>query len=499
VPIVLGLHGDLDVSALDAALRDLIERHETLRTTFPEHDGRPQQLILSPDNTGFALHEIEADESQIQELTDQIAAEPFDVLSDTPIRATLLHTAEDDHTLILVIHHIAADGWSLAPLAHDLETAYRARIESAAPTWESLPVQYADFTLWQHALLGASDDDDSIAATQLTHWREHLANLPELLDLPYDHPRPALPTHQGDAVTFHVEPDLHDALLRLARDTDTSLFMVLQAAVALLLSKHGAGTDIPLGTPIAGRTDQALDQLIGFFVNSLVLRTDLSGDPTIRELLTRIRTYDLEAYEHQDLPFEQLVEHLNPSRVGNHHPLFQTMLVLQNQGGAHLDLPGLTAEARSPHTTISKFDLTFAFAPGSAEDDVHSLLGTVEYATELFNPETVTALATRLVRLLAEVAASPDARVSALEITSVEERAELLTIGRGAHTSAPEASLSDLFARSVEAAGAGAVAVCTADGVEQMTYGELDERAQDTRRRLGGSWYRSRGRGWRAA
>ena len=244
---------------------------------------------------------------------------------------------------------------------------------------------------------------------------------------------------------------LHDALQHLARETDSSLFMVLQAAVAILLTKHGAGTDIPLGTPIAGRTDQALDQLIGFFVNSLVLRTDVSGDPTIRELLTRIRTYDLEAYEHQDLPFEQLVEHLNPSRAGNHHPLFQTMLVLQNQSEARLDLPGLTTEARSPHTTISKFDLTFAFAP--AEDDAHSLHGTLEYATELFTQETVTALVTRLVRLLAEVAANPDARVSALEITSAQERAELLTIGRGAHTSVPEASLFDLFERSAHAAG----------------------------------------------
>ena len=474
VPIVLGLRGDLDVSALDAALRDLIERHESLRTVFPETaDGQPRQLILDTHATGFELHVLDATECQVRELTDRIIAEPFDVLSETPIRATLLHdTNTDTHTLVLVIHHIAADGWSLAPLARDLETAYSSRTQGQAPGWTPLPVQYADFTLWQHELLGASDDADSIAATQLAHWREHLADLPELLELPYDHPRPTAPTHQGDAVTFQLAPELHDALTRLARETDTSLFMVLQAAVAILLGKHGAGTDIPLGTPIAGRTDQALDQLVGFFVNSLVLRTDLSGDPSIRELLTRIRTYDLEAYEHQELPFEQLVEHLNPSRAGNHHPLFQTMLVLQNQQSEVFALPGLTVEAAPPRTGVSKFDLTFAFTPEHG-----ALGGGLEYSTELFTRETAAALVSRLIDLLAEIAARPDARVSALEVTSPQERARLLACGRGARAIVPEESLSELFDRSVEATGAGAVAVCADDGVA-LTYGELDERAR---------------------
>ena len=285
IPIVLSLHGSLDVPALEAALKDLIERHETLRTIYPEqHDGRPQQLVMPLHATGFRLHVLETTDARIQEQTDRISAEPFDILTDTPIRATLLRIAEDDHTLVLVIHHIAADGWSLAPLARDLETAYRARTNDQAPEWTPLPVQYADFTLWQHDILGDQDDPDSAVTAQLTHWRESLAGLPELLDLPLDHPRPAIPTHEGDAVTFQLDPALRDALEQLARQTDTSLFMVLQAAVAILLSKHGAGTDIPLGTPIAGRTDQALDDLIGFFVNSLVLRTDLSGDPTVHEL-----------------------------------------------------------------------------------------------------------------------------------------------------------------------------------------------------------------------
>jgi amino acid adenylation domain-containing protein len=485
IPIVLNLRGNLDVSALEAAIRDLIERHESLRTTFPEHGGRPQQLILPPADTGFALQILKATGPQIQDLTNQITAEPFDVLTDIPIHATLLTTTEDDHTLILVVHHIAADGWSLTPLAHDLETAYQARIEGQAPTWQPLPVQYADFTLWQHDVLGTTDDSTSIAATQLTHWTEHLADLPEILDLPYDHPRPAVPTYQGDALTFELDPALHDALERLARDTDTSLFMVLQAAVAILLAKHGAGTDIPLGTPIAGRTDQNLDHLIGFFINTLVLRTDLTGDPTPRELLQRIRTYNLQAYEHQDLPFEQLVEHLNPTRTGNHHPLFQTMLVLQNQGAAHLNLPGLTAEARSLQTTISKFDLTFAFAPAPAGTGARTLSGSLEYSTELFTPETATALTTRLVGLLTEITAQPDAQLSALEITTAQERARLLELGRGTHAPAPEASLSDLFDRSLDAAGAEAIAVCADDA--ELTYGDLDERARTLAGALAGA------------
>ena len=482
IPVILHLRGALDVPALEAALGDLIGRHETLRTVFPEQDGRPRQLILDPGATGFALRVLPTDAEQIRDLTAQAVAEPFDVLTDTPVRATLLRVDEQNHTLILVLHHIAADGWSLAPLARDLETAYRARTAGSAPDWAPLPVQYADFTLWHSQLLGAPDDPESTAATELAHWREQLSGLPELIDLPTDLPRPALMNYQGDAVTFTIGADVHDQLNQLARETGTSLFMVLQAAVAVLLSKHGAGDDIALGTPIAGRTDQALDDLIGFFINSLVLRTDLSGNPTVRELLDRIRTYDLAAYAHQDLPFEQLVEHLNPSRARNHHPLFQTMLVLQNQETGRFELPGIRVEAEPPSTGVSKFDLTFAFIADTGADAgqeatspaARVLQGGLEYSTELFTRDTAQLLVARLTRLLTEIAAQPDALVSALEVIDSQERAALLAYGHGVEATLPDASLSALFGRRASAAP-NAVAVCGADG--ELTYGQLSDHA----------------------
>jgi amino acid adenylation domain-containing protein/thioester reductase-like protein len=412
----------------------------------------------------------------VERLTVDAATEPFDVQTDLPTRATLLRAAEDHHTLILVIHHIATDGWSMAPLARDLETAYRSRVQATAPAWQPLPVQYADFTLWQRALLGDPEDPDSTVTAQLDYWRRTLDGLPELLELPLDHPRPATTDYRGNSIPFEVPADLHEALHHLARRTDTSLFMVLQAAVAILLGKHGAGTDIPLGTPVAGRTDQALDQLIGFFVNTLVLRTDLSGDPTVHELLERIRERDLGAYTHQDLPFEQLVEHLNPSRAQNHHPLFQTMLVLQNQGTADLDLPGLTTEARSSSTEVAKFDLTVAFSPGRPEASGASgafgpLHATLEYATALFEEETARTLAARLTHVLAELSAHPDAHLSALSVLTEQERRAVLELGRGKRRATSGLVFAELFERQVERTPE---ASAVQDDERVLTYRELN-------------------------
>jgi amino acid adenylation domain-containing protein/thioester reductase-like protein len=486
VPMILRLTGHLDVAALDAALKDLIGRHEALRTVFPEHEGRPRQLVLNTEDTGFALRILDATRQQnIAQVIDDVATEPFDVQADPPIRATLLSVAPDHFVLVLVVHHIAADGWSLAPLARDLETAYRARLGGRAPAWAPLPVQYADFTLWQRDLLGEDTDPDSLATAQLAYWRETLRDLPELLDLPLDHPRPATMSYRGDAVAFEVSGEVHGALDRLARESGTSVFMVLQAAVALLLSRHGAGVDVPLGTPVAGRTDEALDDLVGFFINTLVLRTDLSGDPTVRGLLERIREHDLAAYAHQDLPFEQLVEQLNPARSQNHHPLFQTMLVLQNHGDAHLDLPDLTTQAEPSQTTVAKFDLTFVFLPhGAATAAGSGPLGAVlEYSTELFEPETARTLTVRLTRLLAAIAADPDAPLSRLEILDEAERDALLAVGRGPHRALPPRTVAQLFEdQAARTPGNRAVQ----DDDRSLTYGELDRRADGLARRLAG-------------
>ncbi|HEV2638133.1 MAG TPA: amino acid adenylation domain-containing protein, partial [Actinocrinis sp.] len=477
IPLVMRLTGNVDEAALAAALHDLIGRHEALRTVFPEQDGRPHQLILDSEATGFALRVIAATVEHAVRAIDEARAEPFDVASDIPVRATLVRSGPQEHTLVLVVHHIAADGWSLGPLARDLAAAYRARLNGDTPDWTPLPVQYADFTLWQRDLLGSPDDPHSAVTRQLAYWSKALRDLPELLDLPLDHPRPAAMEYSGAAVDFDVSAETHQALDRLARQTDTSLFMVLQAAVALLLSRHGAGTDVTLGTAVAGRTDPALDDLVGFFINTLVLRTDLSGDPTVRELLGRVREDDLAAYAHQDLPFEQLVEHLNPVRSQNHHPLFQTMLVLQNQASTEFALPGLDTRLEVPRTTVSKFDLTFNFTP---EAD-GALRGTVEYSTALFEEKTAQALAARLVRLLAEFAGRPDEPVRALRALGRQERRALLALGRGKRREQSGRGLPELFEDQVRR---GPDRPAIRDDQRTLTYRELNERANRLARHL---------------
>ncbi|MYV70677.1 non-ribosomal peptide synthetase, partial [Streptomyces sp. SID2131] len=297
-------------------------------------------------------------------------------------------------------------------------------------------VQYADYTLWQRELLGDDGDPESPVARRLAFWRDALRGAPDLLELPLDRPRPTVPDHRGGAVPFDLPADAYARLGALARDAGCTPFMVLQAALAVTLRAHGAGTDIPLGTAVAGRTDEALDELVGFFVNTVVLRTDLSGNPTFRELLRRVAAFDLAAFDRADLPFERLVEELNPDRSGGHHPLFQTMLVLQNQRTAALDLPGVTVRDRSRHTGISKFDLTFSLVevpetPQTPEArEAVRLGGHLEYATELFEPATARALADRFARVLTHAVAEPDRAVDDFDPLAPEERADLLERGR---------------------------------------------------------------------
>ncbi|SCD53052.1 amino acid adenylation domain-containing protein [Streptomyces sp. BpilaLS-43] len=368
VPLVLGLDGPLDTEALRGALADVVARHESLRTVFTEHDGVARQDVLhaaaAPTLVPLAVEEPPAGEPAdvwAEETVRRLTAAPFDLTGDIAVRARLLRPGPGRHVLVLVLHHVVADGWSLAPLSRDLGAAYRARTTgSGTPDLPALRVQYADYALWQRRLLGDARDPDSLAARQLAHWTETLRGAPELLDLPLDRPRPAVRDHRGDTVPFALPASTYAGLGRLARTAGCTPFMVLQAALAVTLHAHGAGTDVPVGTAVAGRTDEALDDLVGFFVNTVVLRTDLSGNPTFRELLDRVREFGIAAFSHGDLPFERIVEALNPERSGDHHPLFQTMLVLQNQRRAQLDLPGVTVHDRTRHTGISKFDLTFS-------------------------------------------------------------------------------------------------------------------------------------------
>ena len=300
--------------------------------------------------------------------------------------------------LLLVLHHIASDGWSLAPLWRDLAAAYAARREGHVPRLAALPVQYADYTLWQHEVLGHERDPDSAIARQLAFWTDTLRDLPDQIELPTDRPRPALASHRGDSVALHIGPQLHGRLLALARDTQASLFMVLQAGLAALLTRLGAGTDIAIGSPIAGRTDSALDDLVGFFVNTLVLRTDTSGNPSLRELIGRVRAANLAAYSHQDLPFERLVEALNPARSLARHPVFQVMLAFHNNAEADLDLAGLATTVEPVQTAATKFDLSVSLGEQRAPDGTPAgLHGAIEYATDLFDRASIATLADRLV------------------------------------------------------------------------------------------------------
>ncbi|MGW2839392.1 amino acid adenylation domain-containing protein [Streptomyces sp. NPDC001493] len=477
VPLVLRLDGPLDTGALENALADVVERHESLRTVFPETDGIARQLVLDATGADLDLTPRDTDPARLDDVLTAEVTHPFDVSTELPVRARLMRLSPESHVLVLVLHHIAGDGWSLAPLARDLGEAYRARIGGEEPGWSELAVQYADYTLWQRALLGEEDDHAGQAARQLAFWRTALAGAPDLLELPCDRPRPAVPAHCGDAHPFTVGPDTHRALAGLARARGSSLFMVLQAALSVLLSRHGAGEDIPLGTAVAGRTDEALDDLVGFFVNTLVLRTDLSGDPTFGEVVDRVRDFDLAAYAHQDLPFERLVDALSPVRAQNHHPLFQTMLVLQNQGDAAIDLPGLTVTEQPVHTGISKFDLTFTFTEThDASGHPAGLRGVLEFSTELFVPATAHTLAARLTRLLDTLAADPGRRVHTVEVLDPDERRSLARVAHGPTRPSAARTAPEAF-RAQAARTPGAIAV--RDGGDGITFAELDLLSDD--------------------
>src|SRR6202022_2054672 len=288
IPVAVRLDGALDVAALEAALWDVMERHESLRTIFPEREGVARQEILDASAVRGQLVVSAVSEGELAGALARMAGEGFDLCTEPPLRAHLFELSGCAHVLLLLLHHIAGDGWSLAPLLEDLARCYEARRGGQAPGLTPLPVQYADYTLWQQEVLGQESDGESAIAHQLAFWRAHLAGLPDAIDLPGDRPR------------------------ALARAGGASLFMVLQAGLAALLTRLGAGSDIAIGSPIAGPTDSALDDLVGFFVHTLVLRTDTGGNPSFRDLIARVRATNLAAYNHQDLPFERLVEVLNP-------------------------------------------------------------------------------------------------------------------------------------------------------------------------------------------
>ncbi|MFG1665914.1 amino acid adenylation domain-containing protein, partial [Streptomyces sp. Y7] len=481
------LSGILDATAMRAAVGDVVARHESLRTVFAEDEHGAHQIVLSADVAEAPFTVVDVAEEHVAERLSEVAGHCFDIEAELPVATWLLRVSQEEHVLVLLVHHIACDAWSRGPLAQDLTAAYTARLSGGAPDWEPLAVQYADYALWQQDLLGDDTDPDSTAGRQLAHWKQTLAGLPEQLDLPTDRPRPAIADYSGDRVTFEIPAELHGRLTALARASHTSAFMVVQTALSALLTRLGAGHDIPLGTPIAGRTDDATDRLIGFFINTLVLRTDTSGNPTFRELLDRVRTTDLTAYTHQDLPFERLVEVLNPARTLSHHPLFQVLLTFNNtdhEGALHevAELPGLRVSPQNVRRTASKFDLSFAFAE-SFDDDRRpkGVDGALDFSTQLFERTSAERIAERFVRVLDAMTASPDLRIGDVEIIGREERERVLVEWNGRSTELPDVPLHELVARQAARTPDAVALVC--DG-QSLTYGELDAQANQLARHL---------------
>ncbi|MFG2602144.1 amino acid adenylation domain-containing protein [Streptomyces sp. NPDC048514] len=475
-PLSLRLRGAVDTPALQTALADVVNRHEALRTVFPEQDGEPFQQVVSGERAVPVVQVRNcADEDALADALNEAEHCVFDLSAELPIRAYLFGVGAQEHVLVLVVHHIATDGWSLTPLLRDVATAYVARCRGAEPQWSALPVQYADYTLWQRELLGAADDPDSRLAEQVNYWVGALAGVPDQLELRFDRPRPVEASYRGGRVEWRVGPELHARLKELAAAHHVTLFMVLQAGLAALLSKLGAGSDVPIGTSIAGRTDVALDDLVGFFVNTLVLRTDTSGEPTFTELLDRVRETDLAAFAHQDVPFEQLVEVLNPARSTAHHPLFQIMLVVQNNDEATLELPGLEVTVEPPAYSAEKFDLTAAFAETHDESGAPAGLTAVfSYATDLFDQATIEAMAARLVRLLDSVTADPSHVPDRLDLLSDEERHMILVEWNDTAVEVPHQCAHELFEAQVRRTPTATAVVCEDT---EISYEELNTRA----------------------
>ena len=332
----LRISGALDVDALGAALADVVTRHESLRTRFPAVEGIPRQQVVSAEQADFGWDVVDARDWAASRLADAIgvaARYSFDLATEIPLRARLFRVAEDEHMLVAVVHHIAADGWSITPLVRDLGVAYVSRCARQAPQWAELPLQYVDYTLWQRAQFGDFDNIDSPIGTQLAYWQDALAAMPEHLQLPTDRPYPPVADQRGATVAVDWPAELQRRVREVAAEHNATSFMLLQAALAVLLSRLSASSDVAVGFPIAGRRDPALDELVGFFVNTLVLRINLAGNPSVAELLAQVRRRSLAAYEHQDVPFEVLVERLNPTRSLAHHPLIQVALAWQNLPG----------------------------------------------------------------------------------------------------------------------------------------------------------------------
>jgi amino acid adenylation domain-containing protein len=465
-----GLCGPLNVAALESSLQELVRRHEVLRTTFATVNGQPQPVVLAAPE--FRLHQTDLRnlpagerEAQARRLAQEEASRPFDLSRDLMLRAQLIRLDDQEHRLVLTMHHIASDGWSLGVFERELTALYEAYSAGRPSPLPDLPVQYADYAVWQREWL-----QREVLEQQLAYWKQQLAGAPAVLELPTDFPRPAVQSYQGATRELVLDANLTVALQELSRRENATLFMTLLAAWQVLLSRYARQEDVSVGAPIAGRNRAELEGLIGFFVNTLVLRTDLSGNPTFRELLRRVREVTLGAYTHQDLPFEKLVEELKPERNLSHSPLFQVMFVLQNAPASPLELAGLTVRPLPLETATAKCDLML-----SLEETENGLRGTLAYNTDLFEDATIHRLLGHFQVLLAGILADPEQKIGELPLLTAEERRELLIDWNQTATDYPhEQVVHQLFEEQVERTPEAIAVICEG---RQLTYRELNAQA----------------------
>ncbi|HEX8318270.1 amino acid adenylation domain-containing protein, partial [Longimicrobium sp.] len=477
IPTAMRLAGALDAAALERAVGEIVRRHEALRTVFAEVDGSPVQVVTPFGGFALPVEDLsglgEADrEAAVGRRVGEETARPFDLAAGPLFRAALLRIGAEDHVLLLSMHHVVSDAWSLGVLFRELSALYAAYREGRESPLPELAVQYADYAVWQREQLTGE-----VLDRQLAYWKERLAGAPELLELPTDRPRPAVQTSRGASVPVELSPELLDRLQGLGRSEGATLYMVALSAFQVLLGTYAGSDDVVVGSPIAGRGRREVEELIGFFINTLVLRTDLSGDPSFRETLRRVREATLGAYAHQEVPFEKLVAELQPERSLSHSPLFQVMFTLQNAGGEGGALPGLKAGGVGAAMEIAKFDLSLALAATP-----QGLRGTLNYSTDLFERGTAERMVGHLERVLEQVAADADVRLSRLELLGEAERALVLEEwNRTAAEYPADRCIHELFEAQAARTPDAAAVVHEADA---LTYRALNERANRLARHL---------------
>nr|WP_282440273.1 non-ribosomal peptide synthetase [Brasilonema sp. UFV-L1] len=470
IPVTIRVTGRLNQAALEQSFNKIVLRHEVLRTTFAVIDSQPVQVIHSAPTSTISIVDLRnlpviKRETEVKQLIIEAAQCPFDLGVGPLLRTTLLWLDEEEYILLVVMHHIVTDEWSMGVFIQELSTLYPAFCVQESSPLPELPIQYADFAVWQRQRLS-----ESVQETQLNYWLSQLDGAPQLLQLPTDRPRPSVQTYQGTAQSFTINTDLTQKLQTLSQESGTTLFMTLLAAFATLLYRYSNESDILIGSPIANRNPSETESLIGFFVNTLVLRTRFEDNPSFEKLLTQVRETTLKAYEHQDVPFEQVVEGLQPQRSLSHSPLFQVMFVLQNAPRGELELPGVTWCELNQQSTTAMFDLTVSMI----ETD-QGLVSKWEYNTDLFDGSTIERMAAHFQNLCRAIVENPVAAVGELPLLSEAECHQLLlSFNDTASVYTTEKCIHQLFESQVERTPR-SVAVVFEN--QQLNYEQLNQRA----------------------